>query len=208
MSVSVYDLFSGLEQTIRERFRVIEDILHRNGDRAATRIEPPAPQDYRSDMLILVARIQALETTIDTLNARIESYGAKQSDELLPLEPMKGLEVVKRDTPVKSDAPVKSDVVELPALPVSLAVDQQNDMVVYPSVIFPDNNSAASWADVEEEVDDEENAEVELEEFEYRGKTYYRDPENNVFMTDDDGELIEESCGMWNETTKRIVKRG
>jgi hypothetical protein len=60
-------------------------------------------------------------------------------------------------------------------------------------------------AEAEEEVAEEEAEEVELEEFEYRGVTYYRDAENNVFGTDADGELVPEPIGVWNEAKQRIV---
>jgi hypothetical protein len=64
--------------------------------------------------------------------------------------------------------------------------------------------------EVEEEVEAEAEAEaeeeaVELEEFEYKGSTYYRDGENNVFMTDEDGELLDTPIGTWNEVKQRIV---
>jgi hypothetical protein len=70
--------------------------------------------------------------------------------------------------------------------------------------------------EVEEEVEEEAEEEVEeeaaeeaeeeaLEEFEYKGSTYYRDSENNVFMTDEDGELVEEPIGSWNPVKQRIV---
>ena len=60
--------------------------------------------------------------------------------------------------------------------------------------------------DEEAEAEEEEEAdEVELEEFEYKGSTYYRDGEGNVFMTDEDGELMEEPIGVWNEAKQRIV---
>jgi hypothetical protein len=55
------------------------------------------------------------------------------------------------------------------------------------------------------EVPDEEA--VELQEFEYKGATYYRDSDNNVFTTDEDGELNEEPFGVWNEAKQRILAR-
>lgn len=63
-------------------------------------------------------------------------------------------------------------------------------------------------AEAEEEEEEEEAAEeeeVELEEFEYKGSTYYRDPENNVFMTDEDGELVQDPIGTWSEVKQKII---
>jgi hypothetical protein len=61
--------------------------------------------------------------------------------------------------------------------------------------------------ETEEAEEAEEAEEVELEEFEYKGSTYYRDADNNVFMTDEDGELLEEPIGVWNEAKQKILVR-
>ena len=59
-----------------------------------------------------------------------------------------------------------------------------------------------------EEDEAEEEAE-ELIEFEYKGNTFYRDSENNVFMLGEDGELdAENPVGTWNaEKGKIVVKK-
>ena len=50
----------------------------------------------------------------------------------------------------------------------------------------------------------EEDAEV-LTPFEYKGNTFYRDSENKVFMTDEDGELVDDPIGTWNPDKNRIL---
>jgi hypothetical protein len=57
------------------------------------------------------------------------------------------------------------------------------------------------------EVPDDAEEALELEEFEYKGATYYRDSDNNVFTTDEDGELNDEPFGLWNPVKQRIVAR-
>ena len=59
----------------------------------------------------------------------------------------------------------------------------------------------------EEEAEEEEEEEEVLEEFEYKGSTYYRDSQNNVFMTDEDDNLLEEPIGLWNPDKKSIMKK-
>jgi hypothetical protein len=203
---SIRDLFYGLEMSIRERFRVIEDILRtrsQEGNEAA-----------------LLQRIEALEARVEALSV---------SEELLPKSPMKGLEVVQK-APVASvpapvvtpaaapvvvtpvAAPVATPVVQKTvAQPVAQPVAQKVTPVVEAEVeidlvseIAPESEAEA---EPEEDVVEEEAAEVELEEFEYKGATYYRDPDNNVFATDDDGELVEEPFGTWNPVKQRIVAR-
>ena len=70
-----------------------------------------------------------------------------------------------------------------------------------------DNQKEVQMVVAEEEEAQEEEAEAEevsLEEFEYKGSTYYRDPENNVYMLDEDGELTD-PIGVWSEVKKRII---
>ena len=59
-----------------------------------------------------------------------------------------------------------------------------------------------------EDDDEAEDEAEELIEFEYKGSTYYRDLENNVFMTDEDGELVTDAIGVWSaEKNKILVKK-
>jgi hypothetical protein len=62
--------------------------------------------------------------------------------------------------------------------------------------------------DVEEEEDADADAEegIELEEFEYKGETYYKDPENLVYKMDADGDLDDQPIGIWNEEKKKVLK--
>jgi hypothetical protein len=59
----------------------------------------------------------------------------------------------------------------------------------------------------EEEEEEEAEAEAEaLQEFEYKGNTYYRDSENLVYKLDDDGDLDDTPFGVWNEEKQKILK--
>jgi hypothetical protein len=75
---------------------------------------------------------------------------------------------------------------------------------------------AEAEAEAEEEEEEEEEAEPEadgpedaeeLTEFEYKGNTFYRDSDNNVFMTDEDGDLVEEPIGVWNAEKGKIMTK-
>jgi len=55
----------------------------------------------------------------------------------------------------------------------------------------------------EPEADEEGN--LELEELEYEGTTYYKDPDNNVYKANEDGEVDAETpVGRWLETKGKI----
>jgi hypothetical protein len=55
--------------------------------------------------------------------------------------------------------------------------------------------------------DNQEEEGEELEEFTYKGNTYYRDADKNVFMADEEGELITTPVGVWSEVKKRIISK-
>jgi len=53
---------------------------------------------------------------------------------------------------------------------------------------------------VEEDEEEPEEEGLDLEEFEYKGITYYKDGENKVYSTDEDGNVIPEPVARWNGT--------
>lgn len=53
--------------------------------------------------------------------------------------------------------------------------------------------------------EEEEDAEEELTDFLYKGKTYYMDSEYNVYAQDENGDLIEDPVGTYNEATRKIT---
>ena len=62
-------------------------------------------------------------------------------------------------------------------------------------------------ADVEEEEVEEEEEAVEYTPFEYKGVTYYRDDENQVYQLDEDGDLDDTApIGVWNPEKQKVLK--
>ena len=62
----------------------------------------------------------------------------------------------------------------------------------------------------EEEEGQEEEGEqgLELDEFDYKGSTYYRDQDKNVYMADENGDIdTENPIGVWSEVKGRIITR-
>lgn len=58
--------------------------------------------------------------------------------------------------------------------------------------------------EVEEKEEEVEEVEVELTEFIYKKRTYYRDQENNVYIADDEGG-VGDSIGKWDPNTKTLI---
>ena len=72
-------------------------------------------------------------------------------------------------------------------------------------------NQIAEQAEEAEEAEDnkeeEEEEGVELEEFEYKGQTYYRDGDNQVYQADAEGEVdTEKAIGVWDEAKQKVLK--
>ena len=63
-------------------------------------------------------------------------------------------------------------------------------------------------AEAEEEQEEMETEEevITFESFEYKGETYYKDPDGQVYQADADGDLDETPIGVWNEAKQKIQK--
>jgi hypothetical protein len=59
--------------------------------------------------------------------------------------------------------------------------------------------------DEDAEGTDAEEAQT-LDEFEYKGVTYFRDSENQVYQVDSDGDLDDTPIGVWNEEKQKVLK--
>jgi len=60
----------------------------------------------------------------------------------------------------------------------------------------------------EEDQEEEDEQGLELDEFEYKGSTYYRDQDKNVYMADENGDIdTENPIGVWSEVKGRIISR-
>jgi hypothetical protein len=66
----------------------------------------------------------------------------------------------------------------------------------------------AEEAEEEAEEAEEEEAEeaLELEEFEYKGVTYFKDTENQVYQVGSDGDLDDTPIGVWNAEKQKVLK--
>ena len=47
---------------------------------------------------------------------------------------------------------------------------------------------------------------MELEEFEYKGVTYFKDSENQVYEKDADDDLNDTPIGIWNAEKKKVLR--
>jgi hypothetical protein len=58
----------------------------------------------------------------------------------------------------------------------------------------------------EEEEDADEEETLELEEFTYKGKAYYKTPDNMVYRANEDGEVEDEPFARFDPESNRLVR--
>jgi hypothetical protein len=197
----VRDLFHSLETTLHDRLKVITELLVRSSttERGSGQVDTAGIERLNSivadmkkalDELIpahdrLKIRVEMLETSVYPFVDRFANMNLLVRDQESSLEDMK-----KRLSALE----VKADTEK----PVEAAEAEAEE-------------EAAVQAEVEvlEEVveeEEEETEEVELEPFEYKGRTYARDASNQVYAVDDEGNANDEVIGIWNPKTQRIVR--
>jgi len=212
----VRELFRGLETTLHERLSIIEELLRKplGGDGSIEQ----SMQIQRPDPAVLdrLAKVEAqasrffdtYEMLLESVNSITNTVNRLYSEVATVRESVKVLEASHT-----ASAPIAEEVqqeianreaVSAPELAEAEAaeVEEQEE----------EEEEIEEEEEVEEEVEEEEEEEVEeeqeleLESFVYKrnGKTYYRDPENNVYQDDEDGNLIDTPIGVWNEITQRI----
>ena len=177
------DMFSNLEATIRDRLKVIEKVLNVG----------QAPVD--GVIAAMQEKLNRLHVTVEGLRTQVNA-----SVSLIPPHPLQGIEVIpKREVVLPAQALVVAPVVA----PVSLVPEPLS--VADRLLLNTDARKALEEEEGDIEEEEEEEEELQLEEFEYKGATYYRDPDSNVYMTDEDGELVQEAIGTWNAAKQRIL---
>lgn len=83
--------------------------------------------------------------------------------------------------------------------PEGLKVNRRSDVSDIKTVFLNIPAAPEPEPEVEEEA-------LELEEFEYKGVTYYRDSENKVYQQDDDGDLDDTPIGVWSPEKEKVLK--
>jgi len=172
MSAStVSELLHSLEQTIRDRFQVVNEVLRGAATPPflgnVTQAFPPQPgfEALMARLAMMEARLQVQDNQISELRALVRSF---DRPELLPKIPMDGLEVRVKEPikePIKTESEVKVFMVPAPvakAAPVPVAAPVAKAAPV--PVAAPVAKAAAKAQqvpepEIEEEVEEAEEAE-------------------------------------------------
>ena len=188
----------------------------------------PVTPSLHSNQAVL-QKLDALSQQVSELRSSVAALQQNQQNVahcILPLNPMHGIEVVpKREVVVPEMNPLSAADRLLLNRDAKKALEAEEMGATRVDEYPLGEDEAEAEAEAEEEAEAEAEAEEEaeaeaeaeeqqaegeaeaeeLEEFEYKGNTYYRDSENNVFSTGEDGELIEKPLGLWDAEKKRIV---
>ena len=214
----VRELFRGLETTLHERLTIIEELLRKplGGDGSieqSMQIQRPDPAvlDRLAKVESQVSRaLESFEMMIDSMNRLGSEFSALRSAvKLLEASHIANVPVAEE---VQQEI-AKREVVAAPELAEAEAAEVEEEEEEEEEEVEEEEEEEEVEEEVEEEEEEvveeeagEEEVALELEPFVYKrnGKTYYRDPENNVYQDDEDGNLIDTPIGVWNATTQRI----
>jgi hypothetical protein len=194
---TVRQLLHDLEKTIHERLQMVDEYIVR-----------------RMPDNVLLARIEKLEEEIKQLR-----------QPMIPSNPLVGIEVITKD--LKKDLILEAPdrINEADRLLLNSTArkaleeeEQEQDLdAVYEEQEEKDEElflekheeqeqeqEAQLEEEDEPEADEQEEEEgQEVEEFEYKGATYYRDTEKNVYMLNEEGALTQ--IGVWSDVKARII---
>ena len=115
----------------------------------------------------------------------------------LVIEPKKEVVIVKEE-PKKVEVVVKEEPKK-----VEVVVKEEPKKVEVVVKEEPKKEETPPESETEAEADEEES---DLVDFEYKGITYYRDSENQVYELNEKGELNEDPIGVWNEQKQKVQK--
>jgi hypothetical protein len=207
----IHELFRGLERTIHERLQIIEEFVRRD----VIKTDESVRRDVtKSDEVISLERTQQhLLSRIEKLEGDIAEILSQTPQVLIPPHPLHGIEVIPKKEVVinemngsineadrlllNTDARKALEYEEASAWVSSGQEKEEEEVEEEEEEVVEEEVEEEVVEEEEEEQEDQEGSE-ELIEFEYKGKTFYRDNENNVYKIDEAGELIQEPIGVWS----------
>jgi hypothetical protein len=215
---AVTQLLRDLERTIHERVEAIELFLRTKGYSSEQNVS--AGSDKYDSMMrahqYLLGRIDALEQEVEQLRMeKAQDEIPFDASSLFNTAPLSGLVVSPKIDPPESineadrlllnssaRKALESKKVEAAVAAVPVAV------AAVPVAAVPLEEEVVEIEEEEDVQEEEDEQGLELEPFDYKGSTYYRDQEKNVYMADEEGNVDPENpIGVWSEVKGRIITR-
>jgi hypothetical protein len=141
-----------------------------------------------------IVQAAALDADIDASEVEVKAKKAlTKAVEILPKKKEVLVEVEEElEEEVVEEEVVEEEVVEEEVVEEEVVEEEVEEEVVEEEVVE------------EEVVEEEEEEQVEsLEEFEYKGRTYYHDSDLKVYIPDEDG-AVSDPIGIWDPVKKTI----
>ena len=176
----IRELFRSLETTLHERLSLIEQVLNT--------IEKPKVALYDNEF---VKRIERLEHQQRHSN----NNGSNDLEQrIFALEHQSGSRYLE-DRIIALEEQLAATSAELEAM------KNQPTATAHIPLAEEDVECEVLEEEAEEVEVEEEEAGLELEEFQHKGVTYFKDGDNNVYTTDEDGDVLPEPIARWNGVT-------
>ncbi len=229
----IRELFRGVESTLYERLRIIEDILVKQRQEDTN----PHMAGVEKNLHETIQRMQVVEDAtakqIEQMNKKFDKWmegmaSMKEEINILrqdlhrrnkvderpvelvqaQLEQKATLENEPPATVVEKKAKVALENA-IRALPIVAVKEEVEEVEVEEEVEEEVVEETEEEVEVEEEVVEEEEVEETEEEeealtpFDFKGKTYYHDADYKVYIPDEDG-AVSDPVGIYDPATKRI----
>jgi hypothetical protein len=209
---AVTQLLRDLERTIHERVEAIELFLRTKGHSSESSVGSDKYESMMRAHQYLLGRIDALEQEVEQLRMeKAQDEIPFDSSSLFNTAPLTGLVVSP-----KVDPPESINEADRLLLNSSARKALESKKVEAAAAVPVPARVAAPVEEPDEEIQEEDDAPqeeedeqgLELDEFEYKGSTYYRDQDKNVYMADENGDIdTENPIGVWSEVKGRIITR-
>lgn len=214
---AVTQLLRDLERTVHERVEAIELFLRTKG--SSSEQNGSVSSDKYDSMMrahqYLLGRIDALEQEVEQLRMeKAQDDIPFDSSSLFNTAPLTGIVVSPKMDPAESineadrlllNSSARKALESKNVGTAVTALPKKEPVPVVPEA-FEEIVEIEEEAEEAEEEEDEQG--LELDEFEYKGSTYYRDQDKNVYMADENGDIdTENPIGVWSEVKGRIISR-
>jgi hypothetical protein len=208
---AVTQLLRDLERTIHERVEAIELFLRTKGHSSEQNVSVGSDK-YDSMMRAhqyLLGRIDALEQEVEQLRMeKAQDEIPFDSSSLFNTAPLTGLVVSPKVDPPESINEADRLLLNSSARKALESKKVEAVVAVVAAAVAPveEPDEEVQEDDAPQEEEDEQG--LELDEFDYKGSTYYRDQDKNVYMADENGDIdTENPIGVWSEVKGRIITR-
>jgi hypothetical protein len=204
---AVTQLLRDLERTVHERVEAIELFLRTKGTSSENSVSSDKYDSMMRAHQYLLGRIDALEQEVEQLRMeKAQDEIPFDTSSLFNTAPLTGIVVSPKMDPPESINEADRLLLNSSA---RKALDSKKVETVVAAVPKPVPVVPEAVEEPEEEFQEEEDEQgLELDEFEYKGSTYYRDQDKNVYMADENGDIdTENPIGVWSEVKGRIISR-